>query len=301
MEIVGYFAALGAASCWAFSSVLSVNPVRHLGPIAFNTLRMTIVAVTLTLWLLITGQWHWPEPNVLQLLLISGFIGIFLGDTLLFTSVKILGPRLPGLLFATNAPLTFIVSLFLFDESYQWMNLIGVFAVSTGVFIAISARSAAGKHQWETSVGHSGFGLAAGFGAALCQTGGALLVVEVLRNGQDPVFATTIRVWVAVIFLFFSLFFTKFSGGFVRYKGMGGRMILQVGISGILGMGIGMSLYLLSLSLAPVGIATILSATTPIIVLPVLWLLTRERPALRSLLAALLVVIGTNMIFLAGH
>lgn len=300
MEYLGYLAALGAATCWAFGSILSVGPVRRLGPIPFNTLRMFIVACLLTSYLLITQQWQFPGVADLKILVLSGFIGIFLGDTLLFTSVKVLGPRMAGLLFATNAPLTFLFGLWLFNESYNLVNFIGVIAVMVGVFVAIAARSKAGSHHWEQSLGHVGFGLLAGFGAALCQSLGAILIVNLLRDGLDPVFTTALRVWVAVTFLFLSLFATKFSGGFARYKELNKRLFGQIVVSGLLGMAIGMSLYLVGISLAPIGIATILSATTPVIVLPIIWLTTRERPSSVSLLAAFVVFLGTSFIFLAG-
>jgi drug/metabolite transporter (DMT)-like permease len=204
-----------------------------------------------------------------------------------------------GLLFAANAPITFLLSLIVFNESHKWTNFLGVFAVTTGVFIAISARGKAGKHSWETSIGNTALGISAGFGAAVCQSLGALLIVTLLREGQNPIIATMLRVWVAVAFLSLSLLVPAVSGGFIRYKQLTWKLTGQIAISGILGMGIGMSLYLVSISLAPVGIATILSATTPIVVLPVLWLTTGERPSMMSLIAAFIVVIGTYLIFMA--
>ena len=299
MEILGYIAALGAASCWAIGSLLSVGPVRILGPIPFNALRMLIVASLLTLWLLVTQQWQWPQSSSLRVLMLSGFIGIFLGDTLLFTSVKILGPRLAGLLFATNAPISFAFGVFLLHEPVSLFSLIGVAAVMSGVFLAISARAKAGNHDWEQSLGHVGLGLLAGFGAAVCQSVGALLIVNLLRDNQDPVFVTMLRVWVAVLCLFLSLFATQFSGGFRRYTALHWRLVGQITISGVMGMAVGMSLYLISISLAPMGIATILSATTPVLVLPLLWILTKERPSWLSLFAASIVFAGTSFIFIA--
>ena len=300
MEILGYLAALGAASCWAIGSLLSVGPVRMLGPIPFNALRMLIVASLLSIWLLVTQQWQWPESSNLGILALSGFIGIFLGDTLLFTSVKILGPRMAGLLFATNAPITFGFGVYLLHEPVTLFSLIGVSAVMFGVFLAITARAKAGRHQWEQPLGHVGFGLLAGFSAAICQSVGALLIVNMLRGDQDPVFATMLRVWVAVACLFCSLFFSQFSGGFRRYLALTWPLLGQITISGLMGMAIGMSLYLVSISLAPMGIATILSATTPVLVLPLLWVLTKERPSWISLFAACIVFAGTSFIFMAN-
>ena len=298
LEILGYLAALGAATCWAFGSLLSVGPVRALGPIPFNTLRMFMVACMLTLWIVITGSWVWPSNEALWILIISGFIGIFLGDTLLFTSVKVLGPRMAGLLFATNAPLTFVLGVWLFNESYSLFNFIGVIAVMGGVFTAIAARAKAGDHHWEQSVGHVGLGLLAGFGAAVCQSMGVILIADMLDAGQDPVFATMLRVWVAVLFLALTMFATTFSGGYQRYKVLTKLLVGKIALSGFLGMALGMSLYLTGVALAPMGMATILSATTPVIILPIIWIFSGERPSMTSFFAGTVVVIGASLIFL---
>lgn len=301
MEYLGYLAALGAAASWACAGLLSVGPVRQLGPIPFNALRMLMVAALLTLWLAISGQWSWPQSDTLGVLMLSGFVGIFLGDTLLFTAVKILGPRMAGLLFAINAPLTFVIGVTVFNETYSLWNLIGVLGVIGGVFIAIASRANAGKHHWEQSVGHVGLGLLAGFGAATCQSLGVVLIANLLSGGQDPVFATMLRVWVAVACLFLTLWLMpRFSGGFQPYRALTPKLVGRLFLSGFMGMALGMSLYLTSVSLAPMGIVTILSATTPVILLPIVWLLTAERPHNRSLYAALLVVMGAALIFTNG-
>lgn len=301
MEYLGYLAALGAAASWAFAGLLSVGPVRQLGPIPFNALRMLMVATLLTVWLAVSGQWSWPKSDTIGVLMLSGFVGIFLGDTLLFTAVKILGPRMAGLLFATNAPLTFIIGVVFFSESYALWNLVGVLGVIVGVFIAITSRATAGKHHWEQSVGHVSWGLLAGFGAATCQSLGVVLIANLLSEGQNPVFATMLRVWVAVFFLFLTLLLMpRFSGGFRPYRLLTLRLTGRLFLSGFMGMALGMSLYLTSVSLAPMGVVTILSATTPVILLPIAWLLTRERPHNRSLYAAALVVMGAALIFTNG-
>jgi drug/metabolite transporter (DMT)-like permease len=168
-----------------------------------------------------------------------------------------------------------------------------------GVFIAIASRTKSGGHQWEQSVGHVGLGLMAGLGAALCQSLGTLILFDTLRAGQDPVFATLIRVSVAVIFLLITLAVRRFSGSLLPYRALTLRMAAQTILSGLLGMAVGMSLLLYAVTLAPLGIVAILSATTPVMVLPALWLTTGQRPSLSAFVSATIVFLGTAMIFIA--
>jgi drug/metabolite transporter (DMT)-like permease len=77
-------------------------------------------------------------------------------------------------------------------------------------------------------------------------------------------------------------------------------MIGQTILSGLLGMAVGMSLLLYAVKLAPLGTVAILSATTPVMVLPALWLTTRRRPSAAAFVSATVVFLGTAMIFIAA-
>ena len=62
-------------------------------------------------------------------------------------------------------------------------------------------------------------------------------------------------------------------------------------------MGVGMTLLLFALSGGEVGIVATLSATTPALVLPLLWWKTGDMPPPLAWLGAALVVAGSGMIF----
>ena len=296
---LGYFMALGAATSWAVGSVLSTGMVRKFGAIHFNMLRMFIIACLLFAYVFATNGWGHPVLGEVSTLLVSGFTGIFLGDTLLFTSVKKLGPRLSGLLFATNAPITFLVGFFLFGENHKVSNFVGVTLVFSGVLIAMMFRdadknlSASWDHQKEGWI----WGVIAGIGAAIFQSIGSLIAQPVIHKGFDPVFASAIRVSIG----FVALLVTAGSQGPLlkqyRDKQLNKRDIAQITASGMLGMGIGMTLLLGAMRFAPVGTVAILSSTTPIILLPILWYLTGNAPNIYSILGSILVVAGTGLVF----
>jgi uncharacterized membrane protein len=71
----------------------------------------------------------------------------------------------------------------------------------------------------------------------------------------------------------------------------------EVALSGFFAMGIGMTLLLFALRGGEVGIVATLSATTPALVLPMLWWKTSEAPPVMAWLGAALVVVGSGMIF----
>ena len=64
------------------------------------------------------------------------------------------------------------------------------------------------------------------------------------------------------------------------------------------GLLVGMTLFLYALQGSQTGIIATLSATSPVIILPLLWLRTGQRPTAVSFVGAALAVSGLGMIFL---
>ncbi|MGB0866483.1 MAG: EamA family transporter, partial [Granulosicoccaceae bacterium] len=92
-------AALGAAGCWAVAGFISAAPARHLGAIAFNRARLTFVFVLLSVFAWFSGGWESINGPLFWPLMLSGFIGVFLGDTALFLTLNRMGPRRTAILF----------------------------------------------------------------------------------------------------------------------------------------------------------------------------------------------------------
>ena len=67
----------------------------------------------------------------------------------------------------------------------------------------------------------------------------------------------------------------------------------------MVGMALAMSLLMYAYGAGNAGIAAILSSVSPVLVLPVLWLVTRKPPTAAAWLGALLCVCGT--VFILQH
>lgn len=289
--------ALGAAVCWAVSSLSSVTPVRHLGAVAFTRWRMLLV--TLMLWAVafITGSWQsvpWGSYGVLGL---SGLIGIFVGDTALFAAVNRLGPRRAGVLFATHAVFSAGLGFWVLNERMSAQAAWGGALTVTGVMTAIVlGRRKEESHTWEADRGHVGAGVALGLLAALCQALGALIAKPVLGAEVDPVAASAVRVTAAAA-AHCAVLWLGFKVAQAQNK-PSWRVLGQTGLNGFLGMGIGMSLILLALKHGDVGMVAILSSVSPVVVLPLLWWRLGRAPAPGAWLGAGITVLGTGLVLL---
>ncbi len=74
------------------------------------------------------------------------------------------------------------------------------------------------------------------------------------------------------------------------------KLIGIIMFSGSLAMGVGMTLLLYGLALGDAGVVTTLSATTPVIILPLLWISTGNRPPLMAWVSAVVTLIGIALI-----
>jgi len=289
--------ALGAAVCWAFTSVLSATPSRHLGALAFTRWRMALLVLLLWPVVWLGERWQGMTASQCAVMALSGFIGIFVGDTALFAAMNRLGPRRTSVLFATHAFFSAVLGFVWLDERLGLQAMLGGLLVMAGVMTAIlRGRYKDEAHVLETNQGHWGQGVALGLLAALCQATSSLIAKPVMVSGVDPVAATAVRV--SVTFVAQLLLLWSGYGGARALQPATPRILLQVGWIGFLGMGLGMGLILLALQHGTVATVAILSSVSPVLLLPLLWLRLGRAPAPGAWLGAALTVLGTGLVLL---
>jgi drug/metabolite transporter (DMT)-like permease len=289
-------AALGAATCWAVTGVIASIPAGHLGALVFNRLRQVFATLFLALYVAVTGVWQTLQWDAVPLLVLSGLLGIFVGDSLLFTALNRLGPRRAGILFAFNAPMAAALGWALLGETLSWIAVCGIAVTVIGIALAIlygnRGKAAVGL---EAIKGSLSVGVAIGLGAALGQAFGIIIARPLMADGLDPFLASLVRVGVAAAGLSVLLQ--------LPFESVKPKLPLTWKIAGytatvgFLGLGVGMTLVLYALSGGKTGIISTLSATTPVIILPLLWLKTGHRPAAGAWAGAVLVVVGMALLF----
>lgn len=289
-------AAFAAAFCWALGGYLAAGPSQHLGAISFTRLRMIQVLLMLGTLVIIQNTWASVIADF-WIICLSGLIGIFLGDTALFATMRRIGPRRTAVMFAANGPFGVLLGYVFLGEVLEINKLVGCSIVVTGVIIAILyGRDNNNVHYLEETHGSLWVALLMGLIAAFCQAVGAILVKPALQAGADPIAVSTLRVAVSVIMLMLILLLPA---SMVRAQNpLTTRIFWRTAISGMLAMAVGMTLVLFALTGGKVGVITVLSSTSPILVLPILWITTRQRPTTGAWVAAMLVVIGSVLIFI---
>ena len=292
-----YFLALLAALSWSIASLISTDVSRKLGGIGFNRIRLLIVSLMLISYTFIDNSWQTISLNYLNTIIISGIIGVFIGDTLLFSALQKIGPRRNNILFSLAAPFTVILNIIVLKNLMQIIEIIGCLIVFIGVVIAISyGENKKNIHRWEIIEGSIKVGIILGVFAALCQAIGLIMMKPILDSGADPIASAAIRTSISAFLLSFTFFYKSNLRNLKNIITL--DIIFKTIISGFLGMALGMSLLLISLKNADAGIVATLSSTSPIMVLFLIWLITKKIPTIGAWIGTVIAIFGTSVIFL---
>lgn len=138
----GELAALTAALLWAIAaSIFARLGDRGVSPLTLNLLKGIVAIILLGATLLLLQR---PFPEVefqpILFLLLSGAIGIGLGDTFYFRALSLIGARRSLLIESLAPPLSAIFAFLWLGENLKLGNIAGIFLTLGGVIWVVSER-----------------------------------------------------------------------------------------------------------------------------------------------------------------
>jgi len=290
--MLGHVAALSASALWAIASILFTRLRTSFSAPALNVLKTGIACAMMLVTLLVLNGRLWPTSmsnSETAWLALSGIIGLTIGDTLLFEALSRIGPR-RSLLFMTLAPpITALIAWPVLDEPVTVMMAVGIVVTIVGVAMVIGDRSG----EDVASVSMVGYLFA--IGSAICQATGN--IATKLGGAHDPLEMSIVRTAFGALTLIIYLSFRfKISEELAPAKSW--SVLKTVIIATILGTYLGIWLQVTGLRFAPAGIAATLSSTSPIFVLPLAAIFLGDTIRARTVVAALIAVIGIALLFL---
>ncbi|MEO1402283.1 MAG: DMT family transporter [Cyanobacteria bacterium J06635_1] len=290
----GELAALSAAALWALATLLFGRLGKQLSPLVLNLVKgsiaIALILITLALRQQLTA--NLPASSV-GLLILSGVIGIGLGDTAYFATVNALGPRRALLLEMLTPPLSALIALVTLQETLSPLAWLGIGLTLAGIAWVITERVPTFRHlpsRWTR-------GLILGILAALGQSVGAVLSRAALADTAiDPLWSTLLRLAAGLVFMMALLGVrSDLRSGLQTLRSP--RLVGGVAIAAFFGTYLAIWLQQTALKYAPTGIAQSLLATSPIFVLPMA-LLIGERVTVRAALGALVALMGVCLLFI---
>lgn len=298
MNYLGEFAAIATAFCWSFTAIFFSYSGRRMGSNVVSRSRLLFALLFIAISHLALQGALLPvdaEPFRWGWLALSSILGLVLGDTFLFYAYVLIGPRLSMLMMSLGPILSTIAGWFLFGERLTRPELAGIGLTIAGVAWVVTERQQGGPVVAEKKYG---LGLLAAFAGAVGQSANLITARYGLVGGFPTVSATLIRLLVAVIILW-GLTLLRGRVGYTvgRWRDRRGFAALLAGT--VFGPFVGIWLSLVAIQQAQLGIASTLMALPPIILIPLSYVLFRERVSWRAVVGTLLAFTGVALIFLA--
>lgn len=312
--IIGGLAGLATSALWVATSLCFTSAGRRIGSTMVNALRLVVAIVLLGLThRLLSGVW-WPSMVDAQLvaLAFSGLVGLTVCDQALFTAFVDIGPR-RSLLMMTASPLVAVVLGFVFlGEPLTPVAMLGIAMTLAGIFWVILERapsSTAGKTDLAHNP-HATRGVVLALIAAVCQAVGFLLSKRGMGHGLEgdvthltPQAATFVRMifgglGMAPILLFYWLHRKSPSRDRARGNRIGSRNVgyAFTVMGAVVGPYLGVWMSLTAMDHIPLGIAQTLCSLSPVLILPVVAVIYKERVTRRAVLGAGLAVAGSVLL-----
>jgi drug/metabolite transporter (DMT)-like permease len=292
---LGEIAGLSTAICWSLTSIAFTIASRRIGALQVNLYRLPAAIFLLG----ITYFLFWGNLNVsgevVFWLAASGVVGLAIGDTFLFQAMVIIGARLSMILMALAPPMAALLAYLFLGEIISPIGILGIAVTIAGVIWVVAERTPdPGGIKRRISLK----GVLWGILAALGQAVGLILAKKGLNSDIHAFLATLIRMLGATAILWP---ITMLSGKvknpiriFSNDRGSLKYMILGI----IFGPYLGVTLSLVSVKYTQTGIAATLMSTMPVIMIPMVITIEKEKVSRRAILGAAIAVTGIAILFL---
>lgn len=300
--LLGESAAILVSCFWTGGSLLFTSAGKRIGSFSVNVFRTTIAIALLgcahvvLLGVLLpaasSAQWFWMG--------LSGIVGLGIGDFGLFAAYVTIGPRRTVLVQASSPIFASVLAFSMLGETFGLLSMLGVAVTLTGIVVVLLEREEKSQETFEAKKRKTWgvfFALVSamgqGFGAVLSKKG-MYVGVSVAMN---PLSAALIRMLLAGLFVWAcALFAGKLPGLRKAVRDKDGIKFTAAGA--LVGPFIGMTLSMVALANAETGIAQTLMSLMPVMIIPVIWIIYRDRTSWRGMLGALVAVVGVAILFL---
>jgi len=297
MIYTGELAALATSLLFSFTSIFFTLAGRRVGSMVVNRTRlaMAVVLLSVTHWVMLGSPLPlYAEPERWLWLGLSGIVGLALGDIFLFQAFVSIGPRL-SMLMMSLAPLIATIQAWIFlGETMNAGQIAGILITLVGITWVVM------KHNGDNNQKNCDYarGILYGLGGAMGQATGLVLAKNGLFGAFSPISANIIRMITAAVVLWMMTFIQREAGKTLKTlvenrRGMG--FTIAGAITGPL---LGVSFSLLAVQRIEVGVASTLMALPPLFLLPLSYVVFKDRFGWGAVAGTFVAVFGVAILFL---
>ncbi len=297
MAYIGEIAGLLTSLCFAVNAIVITRAGHQVGSVVVNRARVVFALAYLVILNTVLYRQPLPfdaAPVRWAWLSMSGIIGLALGDAFLFQAYLWVGPRLGMLLLSLSTIFGALEAWLFFGESLQLGQIIGI-ALTLGGIVWVVLEQGNGKTQ---TTRPSLPGISFGILAALGQATGLVFSKQGMLGEFSPISGNAIRMLAAVTALWFIALLQKQAGSTIGTLRANPSSVRLVAIAALIGPVMGVSLSLLAVQNSAVGVASVLTSLSPILMLPLAHFIFKERLGWQAIAGTLLAMVGVAILFL---
>lgn len=290
-------------SClWTISSLVFTSAGKKIGSLSVNAYRtvMAIGFLVVTHVILLgtllpsasNGQWFWMGT--------SGVVGLGIGDSGLFAAYVTIGPRRSVLVMALAPIFASVGAYLMLGETISMLAIVGIATTLAGVVIVIlegeehSGEIAISKKLKSYGVFFALIGaIGQGVGLVLAKKGIDLNPAVIL----NPLSATLMRMILGALSLWVVILVAgrlpELHKAIKNPKGMS-----HTAAAAFIGPFLGVTLSMVAVTYTETGIAQTLMSLMPVLIIPLVWVVHRQKTSWRGILGAMIAVTGVAILFL---
>jgi len=295
--MIGELAALGAAVCWTVSAVLYKEVLGETKPLSANTIRGLGTSIFLLSCLVLIGWFDALtslQVHVVFIAVISGLIGLGLGDTLYLLSIELLGVAKAVPITCTYPLFSLVLAVLLAGENVTLQVVFAAVLIVSGIWLlSLEEENNTAKIHGDVLAK----GIIIALTTAFVWSVSISLVNLTLREVSDLEHAFAITTLRITALAFFLLVFTPLTQKNIVFFKMKIKNIALLLAGGIIAIGLGWFLLTLSLTYIPESQAVPISSTTPLFSTLASIIFLREKVTMKIVLGSLIIVAGVFLIF----
>jgi len=297
--MIGELSALGAAVSWAIAPIMYRKALMNTSPVSANIIRCVTNALVLAFLLFALGMSGVLASLPLWVILVtivSGLIGLGLGDTLYMTGIKNIGVS-RAVPLASSYPLFGLVwALLLLGQPLSILAVVGAVIILLGIWL-LSRRKNEETHYAKGKILLMGvtFSLITAVLWSISLTMMNIVVSNGITSLEANYAITTIRIASIAIFLGATAPIIDKSRGFMKISKRG---IALLCVGGLVANALGWLLMNYSFLNLPQAQAIPISSTSPLFAALAGYLFFRERATFWSVSGAIAIIVGIVLIFI---
>jgi drug/metabolite transporter (DMT)-like permease len=228
-------------------------------------------------------------------LIISGIIGLSIGDLCLFSAFVMIGTRLTLLIFAVSPIMAALIAWVMLAERLGLVAIAGI-AITVAGIVWVTAERQADPNNRQFH-GRKWQGVVLALCGAAGQAAGLVLAKVGMGETVEPLQATFIRMIAAAAAVWLFGFLKGDNSQTLRKVKDSRAMVLALG-GAIGGPFLGVWLSLIAVKYTETGIAAAIMATVPVLVIPLVIIFYKEKVSIRAFIGAVITAGGVALFFI---